>query len=282
MTESQTQGGIDELTDGERAVIEADEAERAAAAAAKAAADAPAPEAAPEVPPVVEAPVLQAQAPVAVAPTINIEVPAELAARDFAAERAALKAAMEEGDLLQSEYDEKRDAITAAETERRLLQAIGSQISTQTAAHNAQVQAQTFEDLSVQLMQRPENADLADPTRNKLFQSLVDRIDAETGRKLGNAELLGEAYKQFRAVVPGMAAAPAGPPSRTPDLSGIPPRLASAPSASTASPVHHDVGALANLSIEDAESALMRMSGDQIEQLLLKTPGSYSVVEKQA
>lgn len=295
----QTQGEIDELTEGERAVIEADEAEKAAAAKAaedaeKAAAEeakakeeaeaAPKEAKPPEEKPKAteEAPKTEQPQPKAiVAPQVLApfvpQVDPELAKRDFAAERAALKAKWESGDIEQAEYDEQRDAITSAQTELRIAQKQSAQFQ----AHAAQVQQLSFEQLSAQMMALPENADLADPTRNKLFQSLIDRIDSETGNTLDNVALLNEAYRQFRAVVPAVQASPPPPPVRNPDTSALPPRIASAPAAASTTIVHQDVGAYAAMPIEDTEAALSRMSSDQIEQLLLKTPGSASIVERQ-
>lgn len=284
-TESTTQGEIDVLTDGERAVIEQDAAEQAAAkaaadaAATPAAADAAATLAqAAEAATAVSAAVAQVAppAPAIAPPPLTIAIPQDLAARDFAAERATLASQWEEGDVSQSEYDTARDAITRAEAKREMLQ----ELAQQSQVHAQQVQTQTFEQMSVALMQRAENADLADPTRNTLFQATIDRIDKDTGGQLDNASLLDKALQAFRAVVPSnVKATPAQPAARVPDGSNLPPRLAAAPAAAPTNVNYQDVESLAALDIEATEAALMRMNSDQLEQLLARTPGSQSVVE---
>jgi len=128
----------------------------------------------------------------------------------------------------------------------------------------------------------PENRDILDPTRYRLFQAVLKQVDEATGLKLDNAALLLETHNQFRAVIPAPPPVPAPPPQPGPDASTIPPRIANAPAAATPRTQHHDVEQLAAMPIEDTERALMGMSSEQIEQLLARTPGSETVWDPKA
>lgn len=289
-TETTTQGGVDTYTDAERQIIDADAAEAAAAAAA-AAKDAPPTESAPAEPAAKAqtdsapepqhahtppAPTATAVPPVA-PPMPVIAVDAALAARDFDAELSALQAKWDEGDLDQAQYSRAFAEIVRAQTVLATQQSLAAQFAQAAQA----AQAQTFEQQATAFLSLPENRDILDPTRYTLFQALINQVDEATNRSLDNAALLMEAHRRFRAAIPAPAAASA-PPDRTPDMSQIPPRIASAPAAATARTQHHDVERLASMPIEDAERAMMSMSPEQIEQLLERTPGSTSVWDPKA
>lgn len=276
MTEqTETQGGIDVLTDGERAVLDAeatrvaDEAAAAQAAADKQAADQAAAKAAAEAPPPAPEPPPVAQVPqVPVLPTLTVD-PAQ-AARDFNAELATLQAQWDEGELDQAGYNKAMFelATARAKTEMR------GELAQEFAAHTQQTQAQTFEQMSIALLQQPENRDILDPTRFSIFQGLINTVDKETGGTLDNAALLQQAHARFRSAIPAQPLTPPPPPVREPVGGEIPPRLGGLPAAATATVVHQDVQTLANMSIEDTEAALMKMSPDALDELLAKTPGS--------
>lgn len=283
-TTSTTQGGVDTYTDAERQVIESDAAE---AKAAEQAAQTPKPEA--EAPaaqvvtdPPKEAPpaeIQQPAVPVIAAPAMPvIAVDPALAARDFDAEQAALQAKWDEGELSQAEYNKAFAEIVRAQTLRDTQASFAQQFAAQAQA----AQAQTFEQQAAAFLQLPENRDILDPTRYRLFQAVLKHVDEATGLKLDNAALLLETHKQFRAVIPAPPPVPAAPPQRGPDASTIPPRIANAPAAATPRTQHHDVEQLAAMPIEDTERALMGMSSEQIEQLLARTPGSETVWDPKA
>lgn len=283
-----TQGGVDTYTDAERQIIEADAAESAAASAAAAAAppaDTGATEpakAAPESQQPAAAQTPAAIPPVAVPPVATPPMPVfavdqALAARNFDSELTALQAKWDEGELDQAQYSRAFAEIVRAQTVLATQQSLAAQFAQAAQA----AQAQTFEQQATAFLSLPENRDILDPTRYTLFQALINQVDEATNRSLDNAALLMEAHRRFRAAIPAPAAASA-PPDRTPDMSQIPPRIASAPAAATARTQHHDIERLAAMPIEDTERALMGMSPEQIEQLLERTPGSTSVWDPKA
>jgi len=284
-----TQGGIDTYTDAERQIIEADAAESAAASAAAAAAppaDTGATEpakAAPESQQPAAAQTPAAIPPVAVPPVATPPMPVfavdqALAARNFDSELTALQAKWDEGELDQAQYSRALADIIQAKTLHDTQQSLATQFAQAAQA----AQAQTFEQQATAFLALPENRDILDPTRYTLFQALINQVDEATNRSLDNAALLMEAHRRFRAAIPAPAAATPVAPDRTPDMSQIPPRIASAPAAATARTQHHDVERLASMPIEDAERAMMSMSPEQIEQLLERTPGSTSVWDPKA
>lgn len=270
---TETQGGIDVLTDGERAVLDAeatrvaDEAAAAQAAADKQAADDAAAKAAAEAPP--PAPVAQLQVPqVPTLPTLTVD-PAQ-AARDYDAELATLQSQWDEGELDQAGYNKAMFELATARAKAEMR----GELAQEFAAHAQQVQTQTFEQMSIALLQQPENRDILDPTRFSIFQSLINTVDQETGGKLDNAALLAQAHARFRTAIPAQTLTPPPPPVREPVGGEIPPRLGGLPAAATATIVHQDVQTLANMDIEATEAALMKMSPEALDELLAKTPGS--------
>lgn len=270
---TETQGGIDVLTDGERAVLDAeatrvaDEAAAAQAATEKQAADDAAAKAAAEAPP--PAPVAQLQVPqVPTLPTLTVD-PAQ-AARDYDAELATLQSQWDEGELDQAGYNKAMFELATARAKAEMR----GELAQEFAAHTQQVQTQTFEQMSIALLQQPENRDILDPTRFSIFQSLINTVDTETGGKLDNAALLQQAHARFRTAIPASPLTPPPPPVREPVGGEIPPRLGGLPAAATATVVHQDVQTLANMDIEATEAALMKMSPEALDELLAKTPGS--------
>jgi len=270
---TETQGGIDVLTDGERAVLDAeatrvaDEAAAAQAATEKQAADEAAAKAAAEAPP--PAPVAQLQVPqVPTLPTLTVD-PAQ-AARDYDAELATLQSQWDEGELDQAGYNKAMFELATARAKAEMR----GELAQEFAAHTQQVQTQTFEQMSIALLQQPENRDILDPTRFSIFQALINTVDQETGGKLDNSALLAQAHARFRSAIPAPQLTPPPPPVREPVGGEIPPRLGGLPAAATATIVHQDVQTLANMDIEATEAALMKMSPEALDELLAKTPGS--------
>lgn len=273
---------IDSLMPAEQAVMDAESkrvTDEATATAAAQTEDAPPADAAPAQPP---APTDQARAPSAAeaaaaavaASSVShkpIAVDQALAKRDFDAERKALDAAWEEGDLSQSEWAAKFSELADAKA-----QLVAQTTYAQMQAQGAQEQTtKTFEAASEAFLRAPENADLADPTRFSMFQGVLNTVDAQTGHALDPVSLLVRAQAEFRKIVPLQAPVSRDPPPRNPDLSALPPRLTGLPQAAEGDVRGKaTVDQLASMDIEDLEERFAGMGDDAIARILAQAPGA--------
>lgn len=129
-------------------------------------------------------------------------------ARDFAAERAALKEQWNDGDLDTDAYNDARDALVLEEAEHR------SAVRFHSMQQQAASEAATTQWQEKVTAWQTENADfLANPIRRKAVGELMAELEA-SGEKLTDEELLAKvqetAFDAFNwTATPGAPAAPA-------------------------------------------------------------------------
>lgn len=288
--------GDDGLTDGERAEVNADAAGTTAATEAAPAtpeSDAEPEPATPETPDaalvgakaLTDAAGAVSKAAEALAAASTTRAPETTAAqpaaeRDFDAERKALKAQYDKGEIDEDRYESERERLLEERADARAAKTINDRLA-------AARQEQQQEDWSrtVNAFRRdPGNAKLYDdPVRQSTFTAQVHVVAAENPTGTYTEWLAGArdrtlaAFGLLNATDPDAeakkAAAIEAERKKRDAASGKPPTtLDRAPQAGTATPSGVDAQ-LDNLPISDLEDTLARMPADKLEQYLATAPG---------
>lgn len=232
-----------------------------------------------------------AETPQPAAQPVVVNLPKPEPPQDFAAERAKLKTAYDNGEIDQDEYLDKRDAITVAEGAYQ-----GRLAAWETQVANAQetikANAEAAFTAEAQAWEK-RNADfMANPLRADMMQQAIAAVDKQTGYKLSPAELFKKAEEvAFQAAnYTPPAATPAPTPSgktveeiarealagRKPSAADTPATLRTAPQAAGLDPNNAAYDTLDRLPISDLEDTLARMTPEQAAKFLADTPGSDS------
>lgn len=296
--------GDDGLTDGERAELDAEKAGKApgaddaaaAAAAAKTDDGAAAAAVVEEPAPVVKddpaaasakamaeaaGAITKAAEAMAAANTRQPEKVEQAPARDFDAERVALKVQFDKGEIDEDEYENRRERLLEEKADFKAAERFNAM-----SAERDQAAAQAEWTRTVRAFQSdPANAKLFDDTtRNGSFNALVHAVAAEnpngsyldwlnTARErtlsafgiVTKAPSADEAAKQAEAIKKAEAERAAAAGKATPTLDTAPAagaQIATGPEAQ-----------LDALPISDLEDALARMPADKAEQYLASAPG---------
>lgn len=277
----------DTVIDNESAVLAEAAAEveaaKVAAAAPEPAAD-PAPDPEPAAPdPVLVALAEQAAATRALAEQVAAQrqpepAPVQEVVRDFAAEKAALRAAFDDTDseMTSGEYEAQREAIDAEQRRIETAKAVADALAAEAAARTRQseelAEAQ-WQAAFARFSADPGNAALlADPVRRAGFEAALG-IEYQATPGLGWDDMLVAARTRLTGVAPAVAdtklrdaefARQTATPDPAPTLRDIPSAGQQDGSAGAA---------LDGLPISDLEDAIARMSPSEVERYLAEAPG---------